>query len=120
LYEGFDSYAKPMKKFLNDYMGTHKRESNPKAYQKIFLDSAHRVETSLGQRPFHVRRGINVAVYDSTMVAFAKSDSTPPDISGRYQTLLADARFIKATTAGTTDFDTIKERLELACKTLFG
>jgi hypothetical protein len=53
------------------------------------------------------------------MVAFAKSGSTPPDISERYKTLLADAHFIKATTAGTTDVDTVRERLELAREILF-
>jgi hypothetical protein len=119
LYERSDSYAKPMKKFLSNYMGAHQRESTPNEYQRVFLDSAHRVVASLGKRPFHVRRGINVAVYDATMVAFAKSGSTPPDISERYKTLLADAHFIKATTAGTTDVDTVRERLELAREILF-
>ena len=120
LHEGSDSYAKPMKKFINDYMETHKKESNPTAYQSIFLDSATRVVTSLGKRPFHVRRGINVAVYDATMVAFAASDSTPPDIPERYKVLLADDRFTKATTSGTTDVDTVRERLEIARRILFG
>ncbi len=120
LYEGPDSYAKPMKKFINDYMETHKKESNPETYQSIFLDSAHRVVSSLGKRPFHVRRGINVAVYDATMVAFATSDSTPPNISERYKILLADDSFTKATTSGTTDVDTVRERLEIARRILFG
>ena len=120
LYEGSDSYARPMKKFISDYMGRHQREANPQEYQHIFLDSAQRVVNSLGQRPFHVRRGINVAVYDATMVAFAKSGSTPPNISERYKTLLANDRFITATTSGTTAVDIVRERLELARCVLFG
>ncbi len=120
LYEGSDSYTRPMKKFISDYMGVHKKESNPNAYQRVFLDSARRVVDSLGSRPFHVRRGINVAVYDATMVAFAQSDSTPPDISERYKTLLADVNFINATTSGTTAVDIVKKRLQLARCSLFG
>ena len=120
LHEKSDSYAKPMKKFLNDYMGIHRKESNLAKYQEAFLISAQRVVECLGGRPFHVRRGINVAVFDATMVAFAKSDFTPPDIYERYKSLLADDRFIKATSAGTTDVDTVKERLQLAGSFLFG
>ena len=119
LHEGSGFYAKPMKKFISDYMSRHQEEKNHQLQQQMFVESVQKVKDGLGERPFHIRRGINVAVFDATMVAFAKAVSIPPDILGRYQTLLADPGFNKATKGGTTDLAFVKERLELASRILF-
>ncbi len=119
LYETSESYSKPMKEFITNYMARHQREAEPHVYRSIFIDTVSSVFESLGDRPFHVRRGINVAVFDSVMVAFAKSQAVPSDISERYQALLTHAKFTASTTAGTTDVDTVRERLEIARQVLF-
>ena len=119
LYEGHESYTKPMKEFITSFMARHQWEEETQGYRSVFTDTVQRVVDSLGTRPFHVRRGINVAVFDSVMVAFAKSASTPPDIAERYQALKVNPSFVDATTAGTTDVDTVRERLELARQVLF-
>ena len=119
LYEGSDAYAPPMKKFISDYMEKHQWESNPEERQHIFLDSVRHVVDSLGGRPFHIRRGMNVAAYDSVMVAFAGSTATPNDIKERYEKLKHDPGFTAATTSGTTTLATVNQRLELAHRMLF-
>ena len=120
LYEGHDSYSQPMKKFISDYMAKHQWDSNLGDAQLIFLQSARRVAESLSARPFHVRRGLNVAVCDSVMVAFAHSEDIPHDIQGRYEELKKHKGFIDATTAGTTALASVRHRLDLAKGILFG
>lgn len=119
LNENSGSYAKPMKKFISDFMAEHQWEENAAEHRRIFCESAQRVHESLGERPFHIRRGINVAVFDSVMVAFARSNSVPSDIQERYETLKGIDRFISSTTASTTDINTVQDRLELAQRVLF-
>ncbi len=120
LYEGHASYTEPMKKFISDYMGEHQWDSNLKDAQRIFLDCVRRVSDSLSDRPFHVRRGLNVAAYDSVMVAFAQSGDIPYDIKERYEELKIHTDFIDATTSGTTALAAVRQRLELAKRILFG
>ena len=119
LNESSGSYGKPMKKFISDYMATHKKESNPEVYQRIFRMAAEQIVHSLGERPFHIRRGINAAVFDSVMVAFARADAVPDDIQERYEALKENQGFTDSTTASTTDVNTVQERLELAYRVLF-
>lgn len=113
-------YSKPMKRFLNVFMANHQRERNLEPYEKLFRDTCDRVLKCLGPKPFHIKRGINVAVYDSVMVAFAKNHKEPTDISSRYKRLLDNPSYRDAITAHTTDTDTVLERHELAQKVLFG
>ena len=120
LQEASDSYAQPMKKFISDYMERHQWDSNFEDARCTFLDCVHHVSDSLGHRPFHVRRGINVAVCDSVMVAFSESITTPHDIKERYEKLKNHPDFIDATTSGTTALASVRQRLELAKRILFG
>jgi hypothetical protein len=119
LYERDKSYEKPMKQFLNNYMGKHQWDKKREPYKSTFLNAVKRVYDNLGPRPFHIRRGINVAVFDSVTVAFARSTSIPDDISDRFQILLENPSYDETITSGTTDVDTVKRRIELAQETLF-
>jgi hypothetical protein len=120
LYESADSYQKPMKKFLTDYMATHQWDPEPERIQQRFIECADRVYCQLGARPFHVRSGLNAAVFDSVMVAFASCDRTPEDIQPRYESLKTNEKYVASTTTATTDVDTVKRRIELATEILFG
>jgi hypothetical protein len=67
-----------------------------------------------------VRAGLNSAVYDSVMVAFAKHlDNVPADLKERYAALKRNADFLKFTSSHTTDVETIRDRFALAEKVLF-
>ena len=119
LLEDSDNYWKPMKGFLNEFMRKHQRDTRKQPYKDYFARTAERVVDALGQRPFHIRRGINVAVFDSVMIAFARSEHTPSDIGQRWNRLLSDKSFDETTRSSTTDVDTVKKRIELAAKFLF-
>ena len=119
LFQGSEQYSKPMKKFLNDYMKEHQTDTSDQPYRSNFVGTVGRVVKALGPRPFHVRRGINAAVYDSVMIAFARSEAKPLDIKSRWATLLENPSFDDATRSSTTDVDTVKRRIEIATHILF-
>lgn len=113
------SYVKPMKGFLNIFMGKHQGGKDIEKYKRIFVDTIDKVFENLGARPFHIKRGINAAVFDSVTVAFAKDFKIPKDIKDRYLRLLANENYRDTITAHTTDADAVKQRLELAQEVLF-
>lgn len=119
LFEDFESYSKPMKQFLNNYMARKQPVTEKKSYQNIFLNTIKRVYDTLGQKPFNIKRGINVAVFDSVMIAFARSTSTPRDIEKRYKKLLDNPSYQETISSGTTDVETVKRRIQLAQEILF-
>jgi hypothetical protein len=76
---------------------------------------------NLGERPFHIRAGLNAAVFDSVYVAFARHPTEiPRDIKRRYRRLVADDDYQVAVSSATTDRDVVAKRLALADQTLFG
>jgi hypothetical protein len=119
LLEDSSSYTKPMKQFLNNYSDKHRGDSAKEPYQSTFRKTIKKVYDALGSRPFHIKRGINVAAFDSVMVAFARSISIPKDIRERFQRLKANPSYEAKISSGTTDVDTVKERIELAQEILF-
>ena len=119
LLEGSEQYSKPMKTFLNNFMQKHRTDMSDQPYRDNFVGTVDRVVEALGPRPFHVRRGINAAVFDSVMIAFARSGTIPIDIESRCATLLENSSFDDATRSSTTDVDTVKRRIEIATHILF-
>jgi len=120
LYDKIDSYAKPMKQFLNDYMAEHQMETNREPHESKFINTIKRIHEAFGPKPFHIKRGINVAVFDSVSIAFAESVTTPRNIVRRFEKLLANPSYEETISSGTTDVDTVKRRVNLAQEILFG
>ena len=76
---------------------------------------------SLGEKPFHIRSGLNAAVSDAVMVAFSENlDQIPADIGERYKRLLGDEGFKGSTSKGTTDVNVVRKRFSKAKQVLFG
>ena len=116
------AYRKPMKDFLSRFMklNRHASDESVKASSRLFRDTCDSIITALGEKPFHVRNGLNVAVADSVMAAFSQHlDSVPPDVLERYNALNELEDYVRTTTMATTDVDTIRERFELAERRLF-
>ncbi len=116
-------YEKPMKDFLSKFMFKN-RELGDTAYRQfrtLFAATCAAVTKALGERPFHIRRGLNSAVFDCVMVSFAHHlDAIPTDIAQRYQELKEDKTgFLTKVSAGTTDAEVLKERTRLASERLF-
>jgi hypothetical protein len=114
-----ESYTKPMKQFLNNYMATHQWAKRKEPYKSRFLNTIGRIYGALGSKPFHIKRGINVAVFDSVTVAFTLSTTTPHNIAKRFAKLLKNPSYEEAISSSTTDVDTVRRRIRLAEEILF-
>ena len=78
------------------------------------------VVNHLGERPFHIRAGLNSAVFDCVMVSFANnSDAIPQDVKPRYKRLLNDSGFLKDVSSSTTNEEMVKDRFQVAAEKLF-
>ena len=112
-------YSVPMKKFLNDYMKRNQSEKAREPTKTTFESTVKRVLDSLGPRPFHIRRGMNAAVYDSVMLAFSRAERVPKDILARWEELKNNSAYDEAITSGTTAEKTVERRIALASEILF-
>lgn len=123
LFKKSDEYKKPMKEFLSRFMETHRNCNNEvlDEFARVFMKATDMIVESLGEKPFHIRSGLNVAAYDSVFIAFAKNEGyIPEDIKERYSKLKEDDSYKKYTSTATTDVLFVRERLNLAIKVLFG
>nr|VFK24927.1 MAG: Protein of unknown function DUF262 [Candidatus Kentron sp. MB]VFK30061.1 MAG: Protein of unknown function DUF262 [Candidatus Kentron sp. MB]VFK75034.1 MAG: Protein of unknown function DUF262 [Candidatus Kentron sp. MB] len=117
-----DAYKKPMKDFLSGFMKKNRDASKETLAEsrEIFTRTCDGVVASLGEKPFHIRAGLNAAVFDSVMTAFSKHlEEIPGDIKGRYDRLTKSAEFGKHTRNWTTDEETVRTRFRLAETELF-
>ncbi len=116
------AYSKPMKDFLSKFMRKNKDASQEtmEELRQVFEKTCSVVIDNLGEKPFHVRSGMNAAIFDSVMVAFSKHLAhIPPNICSRYETLVKQNDFKQDTSQGTTDSDRVRRRFEQASRILF-
>lgn len=117
-----DEYRKPMKQFLSQYLARNRQAPTATLEENgdTFSTTCEAVVTSLGERPFHRRGLLNVAVLDSVMVAFANHrTAVPEDLRSRYENLVADDAFRRDTGERTTDADRLQRRFREAARVLF-
>jgi len=119
LAEMHKRYAKPMKDFISSFMRRHQWLTDHDKYQRLFGEATTQIVEHLGKKPFHIKRGLNAAVFDSVMVAFAEARRKPRRIKARYVRLLANEEYTLSTTSGTTDEHAVKTRIEIAKQVLF-
>ena len=116
------SYSKPMKDFLLKFMKINKDPEDAvlQNIRDLFERTCEVVVTELGHKPFHVRSGLNAAVFDAVMIAFSNHlDDIPKDIRRRYDSLIRDREFEKHTRSRTTDVEVVQGRLRQAAAQLF-
>jgi len=125
LTESLASYAKPMKEFLNTFMREHRNPSQEvlAKYADTFRRTVASVVAVLGERPFHIRAGLNAAVFDSVSVAFARNldqvEVGSGELLDRYRALVSDENFLALVSSSTTDAEVVRLRLEKAEQVLF-
>ena len=115
-------YRKPLKDFLSKFMHKNRNSSEEKLTESctIFERTCEAVVENLGEKPFHVRSGLNAAVFDAVMSSFSENlDKIPEDVRARYEKLKKDDEFIDAISQGTTDVDKVRKRLRMSMKHLF-
>lgn len=122
LYYDSSKYKKPMKDFLSDFMRRHQyaNEDRLSEYEMLFKSTTASLVRCLGKRPFHIRTGLNAAVFDSVQTVFAKNlDNIPSNIKERYDALIVDDTFLRLVSSATTDDEVVRDRLELVEQRLF-
>ena len=115
-------YAKPMKDFLSKFMRKNKNPTDDvlRYSRELFDKTCEVVVETLGEKPFHVRAGLNSAVFDAVMVAFSNHVvEAGDDVAQRYRRLIQDEEFDQCTRHGTTDMDVVRTRFRKASELLF-
>ncbi|HWB12404.1 MAG TPA: DUF262 domain-containing protein [Pirellulales bacterium] len=123
MHDSMSAYKRPLKDFLSDYMEDMRRPDKPtiESHRDLFQRTVDAVHDSLGAKPFHIKAGLNAAVFDAVFLAFAAHKGRiPDDIKRRFQRLKRDKVFFDSTTAATTNTQSVKRRIRRAKKILFG
>ena len=116
-------YKSPMKDYLSKFMRRNRDSDEEKlfALRRVFEETCNSVIDSLGEKPFHVRSGLNAAVFDAVMVAYSNwSSAVPRNIKERFEQLLEDEEFDSCTKNNTTDNRVVERRFTRASHHLFG
>lgn len=122
LREDAMSYRKPMKDFLSTFMDRHRYAGPDRldSFRVLFQRTMTAILDELGEKPFHIKAGLNAAVFDAVSTAFSKHlDAIPADVGARYRALVGDDVFLQMASAGTTDEEIVSGRLERAEQALF-
>jgi hypothetical protein len=117
LFEVWDTYEKPMLKYLNKKMDEDRDFSSPRAkrFAERFPKVIDEVNSAL-KKPFRPRGVINSAVLEAVMVTLLERGEPLPTatLQSRYEKLLTNNKFVSLITGGTTDTLVLKERLKIA------
>ena len=121
LYFGGHKYRRPMKEFLNKYMGgnRHLKTQSADELTRIFQDTIRIVHRSLGPTAFKPIRALNVAVFDAVMVGITRRLQEDSIIDAallhqQYSALLANPEFLAATEKATADEESVRRRMRMA------
>ncbi len=121
LYFNGDNYARPMKEFLNTYMGEnrHLKTQSSNLLSQTFESTIEIAQRGLGNDAFRPRRAFSAAVYDAVMVGIARRLAKGPieelkDLYKAYASLLKSNAFDEVTDIHTTNEEIVSKRIDLA------
>lgn len=122
LFHDRQEYEKPMKNFLNTFMEANQEPTKDQAasFQSLFSETTKTIYEALGPRPFHIRAGLNAAVFDAvyTVTAHHLGD-VPGNFPERFHALIHDEDFLGLVSSRTTNTDVVERRLAQADRILF-
>jgi len=121
LYFNTDNYAKPMKEFLNKFMGgnRHLRILSRENLTQIFLNTIKVIYESIGEIAFKPEKRFVAAIFDSVMIGVARrlergKIDDYKKLHNAYQILLGHKGYTDAASTHTTDEKNVKNRIMLA------
>lgn len=121
LYYSLDTYARPMKEFLNKYLRLNREldKQSGDELRTLFENTISLVREATGERAFRLAASVNAAVYDAVMVgtAMRRSSGTIEDSQAyltAYNQLLETEEFLESVTRATADAESVKKRIDLA------
>lgn len=127
LLYSMDSYERPMKQFLNDFMEKHMNldDEQYKAFGDSFRMVTSTVAECLGPEALRPQRNLNVSVADAVMVGLARRLRRGP-ISDKEALLKAHKELMQRLEeeelyrSGTTNRDRVHRRIQIAVETYGG
>jgi hypothetical protein len=121
LYYDINSYEKPLKGFLNLFMGSNRQMErfNSSELDHLILPSIAFINRVLGKKAFRLGGGINAALFDAVMIGLTKrleqnNIVNEADFLEAYNSLIEDKDFTILTKDGTSDENTVNKRISLA------
>jgi hypothetical protein len=116
-----DEYSRPMKAFLNTFMGSN-RMLQRLSREKIvaaFVPTVEIIYDAIGSRAFRLARVLNAAVFDAVMIGVARrlergSVTNLEILKRRYSELLGNREFLAVAERATADEESVARRLRLA------
>ena len=114
-YENGGSYARPIKDFMSNYMSQNQDMSPDKCIvlENLFTSTCDNVVETLGEKPFHIWSGLNVAAFDSIFTTLA-THGFSYNLQAKYKNLKEDEEFIKGVRGATADEAIVELRMNLA------
>lgn len=112
-YERLDSYTRPIKDFMSDYMGDNQQIDQEKInhLSQVFKETTDIVLESLGEKPFHIWSGFNIAAFDAVFTITARSNLKSLD-KAKYKEMTEDPDFIRGVRGATADESIIDLRIK--------
>ncbi len=121
LYFSAEKYKRPMKAFLNSYMGKnrHLKFQSEEELCQAFVRTIEVAHKCLGSKAFRPKRALNAAVFDAVMVGIARRLARGnilncETLEARYQNLLSNDNFLTACQTQTSDDEKVNRRVKLA------
>lgn len=115
------TYSRPMKTFLNNYMNDNKELSGAscEALAETFEKSVNAIHDCIGAKAFKPVSAFNAAVFDAVMIGVARRLASGAITNCKafketYAGILANKDFQVWTSRSTADDETVKNRLQLA------
>jgi len=122
LYYAEQLYSRPMKAFLNSFMGEHRKLDiiSGAEFTELFSETIGLISEEIGLSAFRPTRTFNAAVFDAIMVGLARCLKDSPFEKGAirivYRNLLNEPDFRKSYLKSTADEVQVKRRLSIATK----
>lgn len=120
-----DSYSRPLKTFLNDFLGDHREGQGLDlvSLSATFAETCAVLREHLGRPAFRREAQVNAALVDAVMVGLATRLArgpleSPERLAELHATLLGNSEFATSITRATADEDSVKTRIDLAVKAL--
>jgi len=116
-----ETYTKPMKQFLNDFMEEHRQADDEllDTWRCMFRETAKMAAGHLGRGAFRPERNLNAAVLDALLVGLATRLASgplenPDGLRDAVDVVLKNDSFLRAVSSATTDEESLKQRLSVA------
>lgn len=125
LIHSWESYKKPMKQFLNEYLKFGEKLQDNQKQQFLqetkdqFSALCKFVIAQLGEKPFHLRGRLNYSVMDSIMVAANSARlKQVNNLRERCERLIQDKEYLDWVTKDTSDEKIVSSRVRRAIENL--